>query len=223
MALRYDEPLRATFACPHVLRKRFRIVRRCGLCWREPSWNELRRTQRSLPGAWLSRTIAYTSVSPQGRTFASQLLLTPAAAPPDLHTIARAVHAHGALLSSGLARAGSFADVSIPGSCAHRAIAPSPVFELATLSRPPKRPEADIDGLVADFAEAARIVRGPWGGGRRGSAPWPRVPPVSVAQPEDERHPATAASAGAQRRVRGSRSAWSVPCGKPSAAIAPYL
>ena len=54
-------------------------------------------------------TLAYTSVSADGRTFPSQFILSEASAPPNFFDIAAAVHAGGALFSVQLTHAGSFA------------------------------------------------------------------------------------------------------------------
>jgi 2,4-dienoyl-CoA reductase-like NADH-dependent reductase (Old Yellow Enzyme family) len=153
--LRFDQPL--PLPCGLVLRNR--VVRAAAFAGGDLSEQVATHTEVAAGGVALT-TIAYTSVAPGGRTFASQLLLTPEAAPPDLYLIARAVHAHGALLSFQLTHAGSFADVSIAGSGMARAIAPSPVFELATMSRPREATETDLDQLVDAFASAARVAVG---------------------------------------------------------------
>jgi 2,4-dienoyl-CoA reductase-like NADH-dependent reductase (Old Yellow Enzyme family) len=129
-------------------------------------------------------TVAYTSVSGDGRTFASQLLLTPEGAPPTLATIARAVHAEGALLSFQLTHAGGFADKGLvllprggsaassfpsspsPSSSPRPAppdtdptpIGPAAVFDVALLGWPRKASDADMDRLARDFAAAAALA-----------------------------------------------------------------
>lgn len=154
--LRFDEPL--TLPCGLVLRNR--VIRAAAFAGGGVDEQATAHAEVAAGGVALT-TIAYTSVSPDGRTFASQLLLTADGAPQNLHNIARAVHAHGALLSYQLTHAGSFADVSIPGSGVDRTVAPSPVFELATMSRPRAATDADMDRLVADFAAAATVAVGP--------------------------------------------------------------
>jgi 2,4-dienoyl-CoA reductase-like NADH-dependent reductase (Old Yellow Enzyme family) len=156
MNARFEEPLE--LACGLVLRNR--IVRAAAFAGGSIAELVVTHSEVARGGVALT-TVAYSAVSPDGRTFASQLLLTPGDAPPDLHAIARAVHASGALLSFQLTHAGSFADTTIAGSRATKAVAPSPVFELATLSRPREATTADMDRLTEDFACAARVAVGP--------------------------------------------------------------
>ncbi len=67
----------------------------------------------SAAGGVALTTVAYTAVSADGRTFPAQLLLSPAAVPPDLAAIARAVHAHGGRVVYQLTHAGGFADPAL--------------------------------------------------------------------------------------------------------------
>jgi 2,4-dienoyl-CoA reductase-like NADH-dependent reductase (Old Yellow Enzyme family) len=107
-------------------------------------------------------TLAYTSVSADGRTFAEQVLLTPEGAPADLAAVARAVHAHGAALSIQLTHAGGFAERKLlPPAAGARPLAPSAVFDLAALGWPREAGEADMARLAADFASAAALAVGP--------------------------------------------------------------
>ena len=100
--------------------------------------------------------VAYTSVSPDGRTFASQLVLDRGSPPPGLARIAEAAHAGGALCIYQLTHAGSFSDKRFSGG--GRALAPSAVFDLATLSYPKECTEADMTRLVEAFASAAALA-----------------------------------------------------------------
>ena len=106
-------------------------------------------------------TLAYTSVSADGRTFAEQVLLTPEGAPPNLAAVARAVHAHGAALSVQLTHAGGFAERKLLPPPQARPIAPSAVFDLAALGWPREADEADMDRIAGDFAAAAALAVGP--------------------------------------------------------------
>jgi 4,4'-dithiodibutanoate disulfide reductase len=113
-------------------------------------------------------TIAYSSVSRDGRTFAEQLILTPQDAPPNLCEIADAVHKHGCLLSFQLTHAGSFAERSLflPDNYSGdnsvttptRAMAPSAVFDLPTLSYPAECNEVDMTRICRDFTRAATVA-----------------------------------------------------------------
>ena len=105
-------------------------------------------------------TLAYTSVSADGRTFAEQVLLTPAGAPANLSSVARAVHAHGSLLSIQLTHAGGFAERSLLPPAQARPVAPAAVFDLAALGWPREASEADMDRLCADFSSAAALAVG---------------------------------------------------------------
>lgn len=106
-------------------------------------------------------TVAYTSVSADGRTFAEQLLLTPEGAPADLCEVARAVHAHGAALSIQLTHAGGFAERALlPAGGPRAPVAPSALFDIAALGWPRAASEADMDRLARDFAAAAALAVG---------------------------------------------------------------
>jgi 2,4-dienoyl-CoA reductase-like NADH-dependent reductase (Old Yellow Enzyme family) len=106
-------------------------------------------------------TIAYTSVSSDGRTFAEQLLLTPEGVHQvDLAAVARAVHAHGAALSIQLTHAGGFAERKLLPTSQTRPLAPSAVFDIAALGWPREADEADMSRIVKDFATAAELAVG---------------------------------------------------------------
>ena len=101
-------------------------------------------------------TVAYTAVSADGRTFASQLLLREEAPPAGLAAIAEAAHVAGGLLCVQLTHAGGFADRAL---CAGSpALAPSAHFDVASFSYPRACSAGDMDRLVADFAGAARCA-----------------------------------------------------------------
>jgi 2,4-dienoyl-CoA reductase-like NADH-dependent reductase (Old Yellow Enzyme family) len=105
-------------------------------------------------------TLAYTSVSADGRTFAEQVLLTSADAPADLASVARAVHAHGAALSIQLTHAGGFAERGLLPPSQAKPVAPSAIFDIAAFGWPREADEGDMDRLCADFAAAAALAVG---------------------------------------------------------------
>ncbi|KOO21088.1 fad fmn-binding protein [Chrysochromulina tobinii] len=100
-------------------------------------------------------TLAYTSVSADGRTFPSQFVLSEASAPP---AIAAAVHAGGALFSVQLTHAGSFASRALLPAGSRGPVAPSAVFDLPALGWSAAATEADMARLLSDFAAAAAFA-----------------------------------------------------------------
>jgi len=104
-------------------------------------------------------TIAYTSVAEDGRTFDSQLILSPQHAPADLPEIARAVHKHSALLCFQLTHAGGFASRELLHGEAQ--LAPSSAWDVTT---PWRRTRAitleEMDRIKADFVAAAETAVG---------------------------------------------------------------
>lgn len=117
-------------------------------------------------------TIAYTSVSNDGRTFPQQICLTKESLPSNIHIIAERVHANGGLLSYQLTHAGGFATASIIDRSMYnpmdysspittdngKPLAPSSVFELTTLSYPTEITVGDMDRLCQDFVQAAVLA-----------------------------------------------------------------
>ncbi len=99
-------------------------------------------------------TVAYASVSPDGRSFASQLLVSEAAM-PRLRELTEAVHAAGGAAMVQLTHAGSFADRSVIGK---QQMAPSVHFNPAGLNWPRAMTVSEIDRVIADFAQAAAIA-----------------------------------------------------------------
>ena len=100
-------------------------------------------------------TIAYASVSHDGRSFATQLLVSERAA-PRLAELAARVAAHGGHAAIQLTHAGYFADRAVVGS---RQISASCVFNPAGMDWPRRMGEVDMARVVADFCAAARIAR----------------------------------------------------------------
>jgi 2,4-dienoyl-CoA reductase-like NADH-dependent reductase (Old Yellow Enzyme family) len=100
-------------------------------------------------------TIAYASVSRDGRSFATQLLVNERAA-PRLAELAARVAAHGGHAAIQLTHAGYFADRAVVGT---RQISASCVFNPAGMDWPRRMGEAEMARVVADFCAAARIVQ----------------------------------------------------------------
>jgi len=174
----FDSPL--TLPCGLVLRNR--VVRAAAFAGGSVAEQAAALGEAARGGAALV-TVAYSSVSRDGRTFAAQLLLDPAAPPAGLAEIARSVHDGGALVVFQLTHAGSFSDPTLTGS-GEGAVgarppapplpppAPSALFEPALLGWPRACSEEDIARLERDFAGAARLAcaEGDSGGGGGGGA-----------------------------------------------------
>ncbi|MCB9701852.1 MAG: NADH:flavin oxidoreductase [Myxococcales bacterium] len=106
-------------------------------------------------------TVAYCAVSPGGRSFAEQLLMTPATA-EALRPLTAAVRAAGGEASLQLTHCGFFSKLQRPRG--ERPLAPSRVFNAyGALSGEPwsrAMSEAEIEVTIADFAEAAAMAQG---------------------------------------------------------------
>jgi 2,4-dienoyl-CoA reductase-like NADH-dependent reductase (Old Yellow Enzyme family) len=99
-------------------------------------------------------TLAYCSVSADGRTFKDQIWMRPDAA-PGLARFADAIHAEGARAAIQLGHAGWFAD---PKATRTRPLGPSGTFSLHAQQFARAMTEADLDRVAADFAAAARMA-----------------------------------------------------------------
>lgn len=99
-------------------------------------------------------TVAYCSVSADGRTYGHQLLMRPDIV-PALRELTDAVHAEGAAASLQLGHCGYFASKSAIGG---RPIGPSRVFNTYGLSFARPMTEADIARVTDDFARAATLA-----------------------------------------------------------------
>ena len=100
-------------------------------------------------------TVAYCSVSSDGRTFEHQLWMRESLR-RGLAELTRAVHDHGAAVSLQLGHAGSFASRAVTGS---RPIAPARTFNTYSLTWSRAMTGADLDRVREDFAKAARWAR----------------------------------------------------------------
>ena len=101
-------------------------------------------------------TVAYASVSPDGRSYATQLSMRPEVA-PGLATLVDAVHREGAAASLQLGHCGYFADRRLVGG---RPMGASRRFNTYGLSFARPMTEEDLARVVADFAASARIAAG---------------------------------------------------------------
>lgn len=100
-------------------------------------------------------TVAYASVSPDGRSYATQLLVTPSAV-PRLRELTDAVHAEGAAVSLQLGHCGGFSESRVIGG---RPLGPSVVFNAYGLSFSRPMREADMQRVAGDFARATQLAR----------------------------------------------------------------
>ncbi len=100
-------------------------------------------------------TVAYASISPDGRSYATQLLLRPEAA-PGLSRLADAVHREGAAVALQMGHCGYFASPRVIGG---RPLGASRLFNAYGLAFARPATEGDLARLVADFAAAARLAR----------------------------------------------------------------
>jgi 2,4-dienoyl-CoA reductase-like NADH-dependent reductase (Old Yellow Enzyme family) len=100
-------------------------------------------------------TVAYCSVAPDGRSYATQMLIRPAIV-PALRGLTDAVHAEGAAASLQLGHCGYFADGGVIGG---RPLGASRVFNTYGLSFARPMSEDDIARVVGDFARATTLAR----------------------------------------------------------------
>ena len=100
-------------------------------------------------------TIAYCSVAPDGRSYATQMLIEPGVV-PALRRLTDAVHREGAAASLQLGHCGYFADRGVIGG---RPLGPSRVFNAYGLSFARPMQAADIARVIADFARATALAR----------------------------------------------------------------
>ncbi len=110
--------------------------------------------RRIAGGGAAMTTLAYCSVSPEGRTFRHQLLARPEAL-PGLRRFVEVVHGEGAAASIQLGHAGWFAN---PRAAGARPVGPSRMFSphAGTFSR--AATEGDLERIRRDFAAATRLA-----------------------------------------------------------------
>jgi 2,4-dienoyl-CoA reductase-like NADH-dependent reductase (Old Yellow Enzyme family) len=110
--------------------------------------------RRVAAGGAALTTVAYASVSPEGRSYATQLLLRPEVV-PGLRTLTDAVHREGAAASLQLSHCGDFADARVIG---RRPLGPSRRFNAYGLSFARPMSEAELARVTRDFAEGTRLA-----------------------------------------------------------------
>jgi 2,4-dienoyl-CoA reductase-like NADH-dependent reductase (Old Yellow Enzyme family) len=120
----------------------------------EPSESLVRYHAQVAEGGVGMTTVAYTAITPGGRTFAHQMWMREAIV-PALRRLTDAVHAHGAAAAIQLGDAGYMADRDVTGE---RPVAPSPVFNLYGLVRPRAMTIADIEALVEATGRAVALA-----------------------------------------------------------------
>ncbi len=99
-------------------------------------------------------TLAYCSVSADGRTFPDQVRMRDEAV-PGLRRFTRAMHAEGAHSAIQLGHAGWFADPRATGT---RPVGPSRTFSPHALTSSRAMREDDLERVEQDFAVAARLA-----------------------------------------------------------------
>eukprot|EP00928_Gymnodinium_smaydae_P013949 TRINITY_DN15054_c0_g2_i2.p1 TRINITY_DN15054_c0_g2~~TRINITY_DN15054_c0_g2_i2.p1 ORF type:complete len:508 (-),score=45.55 TRINITY_DN15054_c0_g2_i2:392-1915(-) len=103
-------------------------------------------------------TVAYAAVSADGRSFASQLLLTSdGVAREGLRELVQAVHSEGGAVAVQLTHAGSFAKPQLGGVDGCQ-IAPSAIFNPAAFNWAREMSTADMRRVASDFATAAALA-----------------------------------------------------------------
>ncbi|HUT76390.1 MAG TPA: NADH:flavin oxidoreductase [Polyangia bacterium] len=100
-------------------------------------------------------TVAYCSVSPEGRTYPTQLLMREEIV-PGLRRLTDAVHAEGAAAALQLGHCGDFAS---PRAIGGRSLGPSRRFVTYALSWSRRMTAEDIARVTGDFARAALRAR----------------------------------------------------------------
>ena len=99
-------------------------------------------------------TVAYCAVSKGGRVSRDTMVMRPELV-PDLRRLTDAVHAEGAAIAAQLGHAGLVAQAH---SRRNPSLAPSTRFSPAAMGVVKGATPADLDGVVADFEQAARVV-----------------------------------------------------------------
>lgn len=99
-------------------------------------------------------TVAYCSVSQDGRTYAHQLWMRPKLV-PSLRRLTDAVHQAGAAVSLQIGHAGSFAEPKVIGG---RPLAPSRQINLYGLSLSRAMTRADMQRIRDDFVRASQLA-----------------------------------------------------------------
>jgi 2,4-dienoyl-CoA reductase-like NADH-dependent reductase (Old Yellow Enzyme family) len=140
------------------LRLRNRIVKPAtfeGMCPRGvPSEALVEHHRRVAEGGAALTTVAYASISPDGRSYPTQLVLR-ADVVPGLRVLTETVHRLGAAASLQVSHCGYFADRRLVGG---RPLGASRLFNAYGLSFAREMTEKDMARVVHDFAEGARLA-----------------------------------------------------------------
>jgi 2,4-dienoyl-CoA reductase-like NADH-dependent reductase (Old Yellow Enzyme family) len=140
------------------LRLRNRVVKAAafeGMCpGGDPSEALLRHHREVAAGGAALTTVAYCSISPDGRSYPTQLLMRPEAV-PALRRLTDAVHAEGAAASIQLGHCGDFANRRVIGG---RPLGASRRFNTYGLSFARPMSEVDLARAIEDFAHSARLA-----------------------------------------------------------------
>ncbi len=140
------------------LRLRNRIVKAAtfeGMCpGGAPSEALIEHHRAVAAGGAAMTTVAYCSVSPDGRSYATQMWMRPEIA-PALRRLTDAVHREGAAASLQLGHCGDFADRRVIGG---RPLGPSRRFSTYGLTFARAMSEGEIARVVGDFARAAALA-----------------------------------------------------------------
>ncbi len=110
--------------------------------------------RRVAAGGAAMTTVAYASISPEGRSYPTQLVLRREAL-PGLRALAEAVHREGAAASLQIGHCGDFADRRLAGG---RPLGASRRFNAYGLSLARPAGEADLARVIGDFAEGTRLA-----------------------------------------------------------------
>ena len=109
---------------------------------------------RIAEGGAAMTTVAYASVAPDGRSYATQLSLQPQVLKP-LCSLTEAVHKAGAAVSIQIGHCGYFADKKV---IAGRPLAPSRLWNAYGLSFSRPMTTDDMDRVIQNFVEAAQLA-----------------------------------------------------------------
>ena len=111
--------------------------------------------RRVAEGGVAATTLAYGCVSPDGRTFADQIVIGEESA-PGLSKLADAVHGEGAAISIQLTHGGYFSDPKVLG---RKPLGASAVFNNFRMTKPEVLDDAGIERILGAFSAAAQRVR----------------------------------------------------------------
>jgi len=111
--------------------------------------------RRIAEGGMAMTTLAYGCVSPEGRTFDDQIVITPDSV-PGLEKLADAVHKEGAAVSIQLTHGGYFAD---PRAIGRKPLGVSKVFNNYRMTFPEPMDAGDITDVIDSFKQAALLVK----------------------------------------------------------------